>query len=68
MAQLKGIYKGTEFTLNPLIGYETDSGEIKCNIQWADGRSDFIWFDKTGTELVCQLNQDIRVAYVEVVE
>jgi len=67
MAKLKGVYKDTTFTLTPLSGWETDSNEIKCNIEWADGRSDFIWFNDTGTELVCQLNHDIRVAYVEVI-
>jgi hypothetical protein len=39
----------------------TEHNEVKCEIRWDGDGSDFIWFDDTGTELVCQLNSDIRV-------
>lgn len=63
--QYKGTLNEQRYTVVPIWHNVTDAGEVKCNIQWDNGCSDFIWFTNTGTELVCQLNDKIRVSLKE---
>lgn len=60
--QYYGEYEDNTYTVIPTKA--TDDNAVKCEVQWLDGRVDFIWFDDTGTELICQLNPDIRVSKV----
>ena len=61
MKQYTGIYKGMKFTVTPTHN-RTQDNEVKCCIDWGpDQGSDYIWFDDTGTNLICQLNNKIFV-------
>lgn len=55
-----GIYKGEKFTVTP-TPTRTNDNEVKCRIEWQDQSADYIWFDDTGTNLICQVNNKIFV-------
>ena len=60
MIVYKGKLNDQDYLVIPTRN-RTDANEVKCEIRWDGDGSDFIWFDDTGTELVCQLNSNIRV-------
>jgi hypothetical protein len=64
MKAYSGKLNGMDYLVIPTRN-RTEQNEVKCEIRWDGDGSDFIWFDDTGTELVCQLNDKIRVNKLE---
>lgn len=60
MKAYAGHYKGLDYLIIPTRN-RSEHNAVKCEIRWDGDGSDFIWFDETDTELICQLNSDIRV-------
>ena len=51
---------GREVIIEPTYNW-TENNEVKCAVAGDDGQTDYIWFTKIDNELVCQLNDSIRV-------
>ena len=60
MKAYSGQLNGQNYLIIPTRN-RTEANEVKCEIKWEGDGSDFIWFDEVGDELVCQLNDEIRV-------
>jgi hypothetical protein len=50
---------GNQVIIEPTDNWN-DETEVKCAVAFI-GQTDYIWFTKIGNELVCQLNDGIRV-------
>jgi hypothetical protein len=55
-----GKFNGVNFTVSPTVN-RTENSEVKCQVSWDDGGTDFIWFTETEDKLVSQLNPKIFV-------
>lgn len=60
MKQYTGKFNGKRYVVIPTLN-RTENNEVKCCVRWEDGDEAYIWFDETAKELVCQLNEKIRV-------
>jgi hypothetical protein len=60
MEKYFGKFNGINFTVSPTVN-RTENNEVKCQVSWDDGCTDFIWFTETEDNLVCQLNPKIAV-------
>jgi hypothetical protein len=61
MKQYFGNFNNQNFTVTPTLA-RTENNEVKCQVDWEDHGTDFIWFNDFGDTLVCQLNPKIIVS------